>query len=815
MKRNVRRLWSVLLALVMLVSLFGGTMLTAQAQGETITVYLDAQNSDWEQGYVYWWGASDETTWPGIKMVYENGSAIFSAEIPADATGVVFNNGNGKQSTDLHDPENRDLYVVGAEDWYPATCNHEYDSGICIRCGAKDPDIPEEYTVYFDNTFMQYENVYAQWYSNADGEYYSTEMTHVDGNIYAAQLPADTIMWFSNGEISTSLADVVGDYLFVKDGVWLPYHGCIHEWDDGDMGSGFLCTSGGICLYTCQICGQCFDEGRAPAEHNVVDGVCTECGQTGEATEFSYEISNGQVTIIDVVQDVTGKLVIPETFEGYPVTAIGGNAFCGLDLTEVTIPDSVTIIEDQAFMACEKLTKVTISNGLTEIGASAFEGCCSLEKITIPQSVTRIGKQAFLGCMELSDVVIPEGVTSIGECAFGCCWNLTEVTIPASVTTIGRRPFFECLSLKKIQVAQGNAYYCNDEYGVLFNKNKTQLIQAPIAGMQGAYSVPDGVTTIGKLAFYHCTSLTELTFPEGLTTIEDSGCYYTGVAEVMIPDTVTTIEESGFGYNENLKNIYFCGDAPAFGINIFMYAHANVYYHEGTKGWPAQIKDMYDTQLLWKEAHIYADGECCVVCGEPSSTTTGLVKLDDGWYYYQNGVPSQTTGLVKYNNEWWYVVGGKLADHTTTLVKWGGEWWYVVKGKIASKTTGLVKYNNEWWYVVGGKVASKTTTLVKYNNEWWYVVGGKVASKTTSLVKYNNEWWYVVKGKIAAKTTALVKYNGGWYYIYKGKLAAKTTTLVKYNGGWYYVNKGSVDWGYTGNFVFNGGTYRIVKGRVA
>ena len=106
-----------------------------------------------------------------------------------------------------------------------------------------------------------------------------------------------------------------------------------------------------------------------------------------------------------------------------------------------TIPNSVTIIGEDAFFSCESLTSVTIPNSVTSIGDGAFGGCTSLTSVTIPNSVTSIGWTAFSGCTSLTSVTIPNSVKSIESWAFAGCSSLTSVTIPNSVTSIGGSAF--------------------------------------------------------------------------------------------------------------------------------------------------------------------------------------------------------------------------------------------------------------------------------------------------------------------------------------------------------------------------------------
>ena len=148
-----------------------------------------------------------------------------------------------------------------------------------------------------------------------------------------------------------------------------------------------------------------------------------------DLSDLIYTTTDVKVTITDCKTAASGKLVIPDTIEGKPVTSIGGAAFWGCaSLTSITIPDSVTSIGGAAFSYSKSLTSITISDSLNTIGERAFSDCRSLTSITIPDSVTSIGRKAFSYCTKLTSITIPESVTSIGRLAFRTCESLTAVT---------------------------------------------------------------------------------------------------------------------------------------------------------------------------------------------------------------------------------------------------------------------------------------------------------------------------------------------------------------------------------------------------
>ncbi len=304
----------------------------------------------------------------------------------------------------------------------------------------------------------------------------------------------------------------------------------------------------------------------------------TEENPSGKAAKMKVKIADASA--LPSSHEISGNVVIPASvsYEGtaYSVTSIGGSAFSGCTgLTSITIPNSVISIGKKAFDGCSGLTSVEIGNSVTSIGSWAFYNCSSLTSVTlnsnaivsqgyssnpniveifgsqvkeyiIGESVTSIGNGAFSRCSGLTSVTIPNSVTSIGYDAFSGCSSLTYIDIPNSVTSIGYYAFNGCSSLTSINVANGNPNYSSKD-GVLYDKQQATLIQCP-AGKQGAFVIPNSVTSIGESAFLYCNGLTSVTIGNGITVIGSNVFYYCeNLRYIIVGSSVRVIEESAFG----------------------------------------------------------------------------------------------------------------------------------------------------------------------------------------------------------------------------------------------------------------------------
>ena len=168
---------------------------------------------------------------------------------------------------------------------------------------------------------------------------------------------------------------------------------------------------------------------------------------TESATTLLYNSNGLNKMYIDGVQQqsvvtsyqfsTTGEHIVKYGLTNTTRFSYGGNQFNDVTaLTEISIPNTVTIIGNTVFMNCSGLTKVKWSENCTSIGNNIFNGCTSLTTFIILNSVTSIGNYAFYDCSGLTSVTIGSGVTSIGSSCFRFSSNLSSVTVLATTPPI-------------------------------------------------------------------------------------------------------------------------------------------------------------------------------------------------------------------------------------------------------------------------------------------------------------------------------------------------------------------------------------------
>lgn len=209
-----------------------------------------------------------------------------------------------------------------------------------------------------------------------------------------------------------------------------------------------------------------------------------------------------------------------ETGEEFPIniilpqnlTKIGTGCFSGTQIRQITIPDTVTEIENRAFYLSSQLASITLPLGLQKISDEMLESCSSLTSITIPAAVTEIGANAFSNS-GLTSITIPSTVTALGSGAFSACASLTHMDIQANVA----------------EIPDAFAAGC------------------PLTSL----TLPNTLQTIGASAFVGTNKIqiTELTIPASVTSIGDYAFVASNAYQMtltVLPTTPPTLGKNAF-----------------------------------------------------------------------------------------------------------------------------------------------------------------------------------------------------------------------------------------------------------------------------
>lgn len=203
---------------------------------------------------------------------------------------------------------------------------------------------------------------------------------------------------------------------------------------------------------------------------------------------------------------------------GTNVTSLGVNVFAGCsNLASVVLPKKIEDIPDFAFEYCIGLTNVDLPAQLRRIGNDAFYGCYKLAGIQFPETLAEIWGWAFGDCASLTNVVFPDGLTTLGTLAFGGCELLTKVTFPRNLSALYGGVFASCTNLTHFDIAPGNTNYYVQNGAVYTAAGDSLVIYCP--GLHGDFQVPDSVRQLNADAFDGCVGLTSVSLGKNITTI--------------------------------------------------------------------------------------------------------------------------------------------------------------------------------------------------------------------------------------------------------------------------------------------------------
>lgn len=242
--------------------------------------------------------------------------------------------------------------------------------------------------------------------------------------------------------------------------------------------------------------------------------------QVNPASDFAYTADGGEVTITEYI-GTSEHVLIPDTIDGLPVTALGHRAFYEKTVTTVVVPDSVT-----------------------EIGAACFSGDNYLVSLKLPDGLKKLPPASLESCMRLYDFDLPQSLEKIYSSVFEFNYYLTHLTLPSSLTEIEQQNFIGLYGLQSLTLAEDNAAFKLDEAnGLLMTADGTRLLHC-FSDIVPAEEIilPEGVKIVDPFAFHYDYDVKRIVLPEGVETIGAMAfAMCPNLTEIVIPASVTDI----------------------------------------------------------------------------------------------------------------------------------------------------------------------------------------------------------------------------------------------------------------------------------
>ena len=266
-------------------------------------------------------------------------------------------------------------------------------------------------------------------------------------------------------------------------------------------------------------------------------------------------------------------------------------------LETITLPNSITEIQSNAFNGTSNLKSVVLPENLVTLGVSTFQAS-GIETIVIPNSVTILPNDTFRGAIRLTSVTLPNGLVTIGLTVFFDAINLTSLTIPSTVTSIGTgilnstsagatskidsitvnlESFAPTLSFLRYlfggtsTTAGGNL----PQSLKTVNLTSTALTAIPNGFFQNfatieTITLSNTFTTMGNDVFNGTTALKNVTLPTALTNIGNNAFLNSSsLSTVNVPNTVTTLGNSAFSGTTALTSFKFPESLLSIGTAVF------------------------------------------------------------------------------------------------------------------------------------------------------------------------------------------------------------------------------------------------------
>ena len=239
-------------------------------------------------------------------------------------------------------------------------------------------------------------------------------------------------------------------------------------------------------------------------------------------------------------------------------------------ISEISIPESVTYMGRAAFKECPGITSVrwnarTCTDFTSAENSAGFNTCPNITAFAFGENVEKIPAYLCFGMERLTEIILPQKTTTLGNGVFKNCIGLQSISIPLSTTTIGADAFNDCMALTSVI---WNARWCSDFTSSPFNASPNiasftfgegvERIPAFLCRRLEAIdeiTLPEGATYIGAEAFSGCSGVTVVNLGNSLTNIGSKAFYGCGLSTVSIPMSLTSIGAEAFGDCVRLKSV--------------------------------------------------------------------------------------------------------------------------------------------------------------------------------------------------------------------------------------------------------------------
>lgn len=356
-------------------------------------------------------------------------------------------------------------------------------------------------------------------------------------------------------------------------------------------------------------------------------------------------------------------------------------------LTQITIPDTVVSIDQEAFARCVNLQNITFDNNLKSIGNGAFGRCNSLTQIVIPDAVQTIGITTFSNCEKLKEVKMPKACTYVPEAmfqnctalnnitfsnntieisqnAFDSCTALVQINLPNKVQIIRHDAFINCKNLKTLRLAESlKTIERQAFYGCEALSEMTILEELTLIG-ENAFSnckslqtlkLPDSLETLEAYAFSNCDKLASVSLGAGIKTIPDY-CFYADpeVKKIILPQQVTAIGKYAFGNCTKLTDITINRNVSTIDSTAFSYPD-RLTIHGVTGTYPetfAKANDIKFVALDSSTTDIKISKETCEIGRGKTMRLTATVVPEDSpeeltWTSSDEDIVTVNNGVIK------------------------------------------------------------------------------------------------------------------------------------------------------------------------